>query len=114
MRTSSFLSSIPSAFQVPFESVQIDVQPVDFSVSGSLEYNHVKYDYQHAPSLNDLYQQLTSKLNQDYERHQLKMPPPSFFVARGKKSPSTQRVSRSNSRCVPKGGGQRVDCRSSL
>ena len=63
--------------------MQIDIQPVDFSVSGTLEYNSVKYDYQHASSLNDLYQLLLNKFNQDHERHQLKMPPQSFFVARG-------------------------------
>ncbi len=70
--------------QIPFEGIQIDIQSVDFSVSGSLEYNNNKYEYQHASSLNELYQLLVSKFNQDYEKYQLKMPPQSFFVARGR------------------------------
>ncbi|CAF0899244.1 unnamed protein product [Adineta steineri] len=45
--------------KIPFESIQINLQPVDFSVSGSLEYNNNKYEYQHASTLNDLYQVLT-------------------------------------------------------
>ncbi|CAF1022809.1 unnamed protein product [Adineta steineri] len=69
--------------KIPFESIQINIQPVDFSVSGSLEYNNNKYEYQHASTLNDLYQVLVNKFNQDYEKYQLKMPPQSFFVARG-------------------------------
>ncbi|CAF4518383.1 unnamed protein product, partial [Rotaria socialis] len=68
--------------RIPFESIPIDIQSVDFSVSGSLEYNNTKYEHQHAPSLNDLYQILVHKFNQDNEKHQLKMPPQSFFVAR--------------------------------
>ncbi|CAF0860083.1 unnamed protein product [Adineta steineri] len=68
--------------KIPFESIQINIQPVDFSVSGSLEYNNNKYEYQHASTLNDLYQVLVNKFNQDYEKYQLKMPPQSFFVAR--------------------------------
>ncbi|CAF2049878.1 unnamed protein product [Rotaria magnacalcarata] len=68
--------------RIPFESIPIDIESVDFSVSGSLEYNNTKYEHQHAPSLNDLYQILVHKFNQDNEKHQLKMPPQSFFVAR--------------------------------
>ncbi|CAF0935224.1 unnamed protein product [Adineta steineri] len=68
--------------KIPFESIQINIQPVDCSVSGSLEYNNNKYEYQHASTLNDLYQVLVNKFNQDYEKYQLKMPPQSFFVAR--------------------------------
>ena len=43
----------------------------------------MKYESQYASSLNDLYQSLANKFNQDYEKHQFKMPPPSFFIARG-------------------------------
>ncbi|CAF1027135.1 unnamed protein product [Rotaria sordida] len=68
--------------KIPFESIQIDIQPIDFSVSGTLEYNNIKYEHQHASSLNELYQLLINKFNQDYQKHQLKMPPQSFFVAR--------------------------------
>lgn len=68
--------------KIPLESVYFDIQPVDFSVSGILEYNSTKYEHQHASSLNDLHQALTNKFNQDHDRHQLKMPPQSFFVAR--------------------------------
>lgn len=63
----------------------MDIQPIDFSFSGTLEYNNNKYDYQHASTINDLYQNLINKFNQDYQKYQLKMPPQSFFVARGKR-----------------------------
>ncbi|UJR23138.1 hypothetical protein I4U23_026157 [Adineta vaga] len=68
--------------KIPFESIQIDIQPGDSSISGSLEYKQNKYEYQHASSMNDFYQNLVNKFNQDYEKYQLKMPPQSFFVAR--------------------------------
>ena len=38
--------------------------------------------------MNDLYQALVQQFNQDHLKHQLKMPPQSFFVARGR--PRTQ------------------------
>ncbi|CAF1281584.1 unnamed protein product [Adineta ricciae] len=68
--------------KTPFESVQIVVQLVDFSMSGTLEYNQNKYEYQHAVSYDELYQNLVNQFNQDYEKYRFKMPPQSFFVAR--------------------------------
>ena len=55
-------------------------------MSGTLEYNQNKYEYQHAASYDELYQNLVNKFNQDHEKYRLKMPPQSFFVARGVKS----------------------------
>ncbi|CAF2714052.1 unnamed protein product [Rotaria sp. Silwood2] len=56
--------------RILFESVQIDIQSVDFSVTGSLEYNNVKYEHQHVSTFNNLYQSLVQKFNQDYEKYQ--------------------------------------------